>query len=89
MRRIGGRRTSWWVDCGQDVAGPVADEADVTAFISTRIEGVEADLTIVSTGFEANARRRESATGTLHCTTTGRLERRILDGIYARLAGAP
>lgn len=87
MRRIGGRRPSRWVDCGQDVAGAVADEADVTASVSTRLRAVEDSLTVVSTEVEANARRRASATGSLHCTTTGRLERRILDAIYARVAG--
>ena len=87
LTRIDGRRASRWVDCGTDMTGPVADDATVTAFVASVIDAAPAGDTRIRTQVEASARRRDSATGDLHCTTTGRLEALIVERIQARLGG--
>ncbi len=85
LTRIDGRRPNRWVDCGTDIAGPVANDSYVTATVATFVETQASGGTAVHTQVEASAQRRDSATGELHCTTTGRLEALILERIQTRL----
>lgn len=87
MARIDGRRPSRWVDCGVDITGPVADDAFVTATVATFLEADPTGGTVVRTQVDASARRRDSATGDLHCSPTGRLEALILERIREHLGG--
>lgn len=87
MSRIDGRRNSRWLDCGMEMTGPLADNADVTATVTTLVESAGRGEARIHTQVDGTARRRASATGGLGCSTTGRLEARILEQVRELLGG--
>ena len=78
-------RPSHYVDCGATPTGPVADDAYVTLTVTVTLQPTSGGHTALATEIAATTRARASATGTLHCTTRGRLERLGLETTQAKL----
>ena len=76
-KRIEDERMSNYLDCGNSLTGPKANEYDVTLFILTRLTPVSSDSTVIETTIDANARPRATSGGSVHCTSKGEVERRI------------
>jgi hypothetical protein len=87
LRRLEGRRPSYWVDCGSGMTGPVADDANVQITVSSTLSSGGGRSSILGVQVEAWGRRRDSATGDLYCSTRGRLERLIHDAVAEKVAG--
>jgi hypothetical protein len=83
MRNLGGERNSHWVDCGDDVMGPVADKSFITFDVVSQLIPASATTTEVRVQLQARGRRRDNASGDLMCASRGTLELEI----YERVAG--
>jgi hypothetical protein len=75
-RRVAGERMSLWLDCGRGPVQAVADEYQVTLLLMVQILAA-AEGTVVRTTVDAYARGRDSSGSSVHCISSGRLERRI------------
>lgn len=85
MRRLGGERNSNWVDCGDDVTGPVADKSFITfSVVSVLTEG-SATTTELQIRVQARGMRRDGASGQLICSSEGGLEKEIHERVNLRL----
>lgn len=76
--RIARRSPSAYLDCGRGLAGPIADQYEVRLFVFTTVEP-DGDGSRVSTLIDASAAPREVRGDPVACTTTGALERLILE----------
>lgn len=85
MRRLGGERNSHWVDCGDDVTGPVADKSFITFDVVTVLTEGTASTTDLGIRVQARGMRRDGASGELICSSEGALEREITDRVNMRL----
>lgn len=87
VRRIDGRRMSRYLDCGQGMTGPHADDYAITMSLYTVVDthGQGTELVI---DLDAMGRPRDTAGNTVHCVSEGRLEALILERLEARLARA-
>lgn len=79
--RLGNARLSAYLDCGRTQGGPSADTYDVHMVVETRVLEGELNTSRVATLIEATARPSGFATGPVRCSTTGTLERRIVEQI--------
>lgn len=86
IRRIDGRRTSTYLDCGQGMTGPNADQFDVTMTLYTTVDAHERGTELVI-DVSARGRPRDVAGNTVHGVSEGRLETLILERLQARLEG--
>jgi hypothetical protein len=84
--RLNGRRASYWVDCGRDLSGPVADDARVLLNVASAV-GTADGATALSTQVDAEARNRGGLEGVRECRSTGALEKLIAEKISERLSG--
>ena len=75
-RRVEGERMSLWLDCGRGPVQAVADEYQVTLQVMVQILAAS-EGTVVRTTTDAYARGRDSSSSSVHCISSGRLERRI------------
>lgn len=82
--RLDGRRASWWVDCGRDLSGPVADDARVLLNVVSVVAASGGSATL-TTRVDAEAHARGAAEGVRECSTTGRLEALLAE----KAAGRP
>jgi hypothetical protein len=81
--RLGNARLSTYLDCGRAQGGPSADTYDIHLLVETRIVERELETSRVSTLVEATARPTGFAQNPVRCTTTGTLERRIIEELRA------
>jgi hypothetical protein len=86
-RRLDGRRMSRYLDCGTNFGRPNADRYRVSLYLMVLLEGVDAESTSVTTVLDAYARPMDVAGGAVHCTSEGRLERRIEELVLEHLQG--
>jgi hypothetical protein len=86
MRSLGGERNSHWVDCGDDLTGPVADKSFVTFDVVSQLMSASATTTRLQVQVQAQGRRRDNASGQLLCASEGRLEMEIHSRVLRRLA---
>lgn len=77
-RRIEGQRMNAWVDCGFDLAGPLANQYDVDITVLTHLIP-RGDSTRVVTTVDAFGRPRATSGNEVHCGSREVLERRIAD----------
>ena len=86
MRSLGGERNSRWVDCGDDLTGPVADKSYVTFDVVSQLTRASATSTQLVVQVQARGRRRDNASGELICSSTGALEAEIHERVGRRMA---
>lgn len=80
-RRILDRRLRSYMDCGQSLTGPRVDMWRVSARLMTELEPTS-DGTAVRSRLTASARPRDgSSTSPVPCTSSGELEREILQWV--------
>ncbi len=84
--RLDGRRASWWVDCGQDLSGPIADDARVVLNVVSAVSAA-GDGATLETRIDAEAHARGNMEGVRECTTTGKLEALLAEKVSGRLGG--
>jgi len=83
-RRVEGERMSLWLDCGRGPVQAVADEYQVTLQVMVQILAAT-EGTVVRTTVDAYARGRDGGGGSVHCISSGRLERRIPEMVMEML----
>ncbi len=86
MSRLDGKQNSHWVDCGDDLTGPVADKSFITFDVVSQITQASATTTTLQSQVQARGRRRDNASGEMLCSSEGRLEIEIRERVAARLA---
>lgn len=79
VRRIGRDRMNTFVDCGNDLAGPLANQYAVTLSVSSSIEAKGADSSEVTTLVDAYAEPRAVSGNSIHCQSRSTLEKLIND----------
>lgn len=84
--RLAEHRASYWVDCGRDFSGPVADAAQVLLNVVSGV-GTEGGAVVLGTRVDAEARNRGGVEGVRECTSTGALEKLIAERTAERLGG--
>lgn len=85
MRSLGGERNSHWVDCGNDLTGPVADKSFITFDVVSQVTRVSATATELQVQVQARGRRRDNASGELICSSEGELEQEIHERTALRM----
>lgn len=88
-RRVERDRMNTFVDCGSDLAGPLANQYDVTLTVVTRLTAKTPESTEVVTMVDAYARPRAVSGNPLHCQSRGELEDRIGQRIAEALGLEP
>lgn len=84
--RIAGRHASAFLDCGRGPGGtPRVDTYQLTLRLTTLVERLGSDRTLVRTGLVGSARDRSTTADALPCTSTGAFEKRALAVLTARL----
>lgn len=77
MRRLGGEQNSNWVNCGDDLTGPVANRSYITFDVVSILTRGSASTTDLEIRVQARGMRRDGASGQLICSSEGTLEREI------------
>ena len=85
-RNIAGKLASNYVDCGIGAAGPRANTYRLTLRLTHQLEGGNDAMVRVSSSLHASARHPGTSSGTIECSSTGELEKRIVGFIAARLS---
>ena len=76
-RRIDGQRMNAFVDCGNDLAGPIANQYDITLTVYSRLTAKGPASTELATVVDAYGRPRAVSGNPMHCNSRGRLEELI------------
>ena len=84
-RRIERDRMNTFVDCGHDLAGPLANQYDITLAVATRLTSNGPESTRIVTMVDAYGRPRAVSGNTIHCQSRGELEKRIAQRIAEAL----
>lgn len=87
VSRINDRRLSAYLDCGRGPLGPAADHSQVHVQLSTWLTA-DGDTTLVTTRFLASARESGASKPPKRCSTNGKLEGIIANGLLLRAAQA-
>lgn len=87
VARIEGGRLSQYLECGNGILGPNADNYDVTMTLLVQLAGHASGGTRVRTTLDAYARPRASSGEPLHCASTRTLERRLMQLVQMELSG--
>jgi hypothetical protein len=73
---------SRFVDCGSTIVGPSADSYRVQIDVESQVKALSDSTSSLHTRVDANA---AGGSGTIHCSTTGSLERLVNDQVKALL----
>ena len=84
-RRIERDRMNTFIDCGHDLAGPLANQYDITLAVATRLTSKGPESTQIVTMVDAYGRPRAVSGNTIHCQSRGELEERIAQRIAETL----
>jgi len=84
-RRIERDRMNTFIDCGSDLAGPLANQYDITLSVVTRLTAKGPESTEVVTMVDAWGRPRAVSGNVIHCQSRGKLEERIAQRIAEAL----
>ncbi len=84
-RRIERDRMNAFVDCGSDLAGPLANQYDITLAVATKLTSMSPDSTRITTMVDARGRPRAVSGNPITCTSRGELEERIAQRIAEAL----
>ena len=86
-RKLAGEALSTWVRCGNDAFGrPLANSHRLTLSLLTYLSPGESTGTIMETRLEASAADPGQSTAPVECTSTGKLEERITQGVRNRIS---
>lgn len=91
-RRLGREPLSLFLNCGENMqTGPNADTYDVVLSVQSRVVPVpgEAARSTLATVVTATARPTVSSGNTLTCSSTGMIERRLVQNVQAQLSRTP
>ena len=89
-RKLGGQAISTYLNCGDSITGPAADNYRVYISLLSAVRPEGNGGSELETAFTATARNMEGTTADrVACGTTGRLEERILNSVLARLSAHP
>lgn len=81
-----GEANSLYFDCGRNsVAGPLADQGDITFSMASHVEPDQRGGTAVLTQVNARVKRRDSSQYPVDCISTGRLEHTLAQFLQQRL----
>jgi hypothetical protein len=83
--RLADHRASWYVDCGSDLSGPIADNARVLVTVLTALQAHPGGGIDVGTKLNAEARYRGALEGVRDCASTGKLEAAIVQRLQEHL----
>lgn len=84
-RRIERDRMNNFVDCGADLAGPLANQYDITLAVMTRLTAKGPESTEILTMVDAYGRPRAVSGNVIHCQSRGVLEQRVAQRIAEAL----
>lgn len=84
-RRIERDRMNAFIDCGSDLAGPLANQYDITLAVMTRLTAKGPESTEILTMVDAYGRPRAVSGNPIHCQSRGELEKRIAQRIAEAL----
>lgn len=85
--RLAERRASYWVDCGADLSGTVADNAQVLLTLDAAVTSPGGSVSVLLVRVDAEARARGGMEGVRECRSTGRLEALVAERVRARVGG--
>jgi len=88
-RRIERDRMNTFVDCGSNLAGPMANQYDVTLSVMTRLTSKGPESTEILTMVDAYGRPRAVSGNPVHCQSRGVLELRVAQRIAEALGREP
>lgn len=83
---FGDMRLPELVNCGRTMTGEIADEYDLRFDVLTQVHDADG-RSVVTTVVEASARPRGVSGNTVHCSSTGKLEREIVKRVRTQLVG--
>jgi hypothetical protein len=82
-----GRRNSEFFTCQQfDMLGDLTNTGQLSFALRTRLEATDDGATVLHTQVDARARRRNTNTSAVDCTTTGKLEQALAQAVEQRLS---
>lgn len=84
-RRIEGDRMNTFVDCGSNLAGPMANQYDITLSVVTKLTEKGPESTEILTMIDAYGRPRAVSGNPIHCQSRGVLEQRVAQRIAEAL----
>lgn len=84
-RRIEGDRMNAFVDCGSNLAGPMANQYDITLAVVTKLTSKGPESTEILTMVDAYGRPRAVSGNPIHCQSRGVLEQRVAQRIAEAL----
>lgn len=84
-RRIEGDRMNTFVDCGSNLAGPMANQYDITLAVVTKLTSKGPESTEILTMVDAYGRPRAVSGNPIHCQSRGVLEQRVAQRIAEAL----
>ncbi|MDE2752460.1 MAG: hypothetical protein OXI83_07790 [Gemmatimonadota bacterium] len=88
-RRIEGDRMNTFIDCGSNLAGPMANQYDITLSVVTRLTSKGPESTEILTMIDAYGRPRAVSGNPIHCQSRGVLEQRVAQRIAEALGKEP
>ena len=88
-RRIEGDRMNTFIDCGSNLAGPMANQYDITLSVVTRLTSKGLESTEILTMVDAYGRPRAVSGNPIHCQSRGVLEQRVAQRIAEALGKEP
>jgi hypothetical protein len=86
-RRLAGERLSHFLRCGQGLGAPKADNGQTRIGLTSWLEA-DAGGTLIRVRLEGSAREIGTSTAAVTCSTTGELERRLVEAVVARAGSA-
>ena len=84
-RRIERDRMNTFVDCGSNLAGPMANQYDITLSVVTKLTAKGPESTEILTMIDAYGRPRTVSGNPIHCQSRGVLEQRVAQRIAEAL----
>jgi hypothetical protein len=78
-RQLGGKPMSRYLDCGMGQQGATADAYDIALSVRSQLRAAEGGKTEVLSLVTATARAGVTSNSSVQCSSTGELEKRIVD----------
>ena len=84
-RQLGGQRMSRYLECGERMAGRVADTDDITLTLTTQVIP-DGEASTLRTLVDASAKPIGVSGNPITCATTGALEERLVEQVRAAVS---
>ena len=82
-RQLGGTRMSRYLSCGERMGNQIAEQDEIVLTLFTQVEPAGEGRSTLRTLFEATARQTGAGSTTINCSSTGELEKRIVEMVRA------